>query len=266
LPPGHQRVFLYNVACAELALGDADAAAARVEPLVRAYYEVIGLTPEMVIGNNAPELSRMLKKGWDVDDVKHLADALDVLAKARDAQGQPSPFARIHALKFYDLARAPDSMFRVGQDLVDQFITKRDFDGALQMMETIILPQLRQWKLADYLITVRSQYAVVLAYCGRFSEADAEMARLQPYEAGLPPLVQKELKNQRGLIANLRRFGPPPKWVPPPGLLEGLARRFPRAGSIPPRPVQPERRKIGRNERCPCGSGKKYKHCHGSGD
>lgn len=23
-------------------------------------------------------------------------------------------------------------------------------------------------------------------------------------------------------------------------------------------------RKIGRNEPCPCGSGKKYKHCHGS--
>ncbi len=23
-------------------------------------------------------------------------------------------------------------------------------------------------------------------------------------------------------------------------------------------------RKIGRNEPCPCGSGKKYKHCHGT--
>jgi hypothetical protein len=68
----------------------------------------------------------------------------------------------IHALKFYDLARAPDSLFRVGQDLVDQFISKRDFDGALNMMETIVLPQLRQWKLADHMITVRSQYAVVL--------------------------------------------------------------------------------------------------------
>ena len=55
------------------------------------------------MGNNAPELARMLKKGTDVDDVKHLADSLDVLAKALDAQGQFSPFARIHALKFYDL-------------------------------------------------------------------------------------------------------------------------------------------------------------------
>lgn len=263
LPAGHQRVFWYNVACAELALGDPDAAAERVEPLIMDYYEQIGLTPEMVIGNNAPELSRMMKKGTDVDDIKHLADALDVLAKARDAQRQPSPFARIHALKFYDLARAPDSMFRVGQDLVDQFIAKHDFDGALQIMETIILPQLRQWKLADYLITVRSQYAVVLAYCGRSSEAEAEMARLEPYEADLPPLVRKELQSQRELIAQLRMFGPPPKWIPPPGAMESLARRFSREESIPQTPAQTAARKIGRNEKCPCGSGKKYKHCHG---
>lgn len=227
---------------------------------------MIGLSPEMVIGNNAPDLSKMLKKGTDVDDVKHLADALDVLAKARDAQGQPSPFARIHALKFYDLARAPDSLFRVGQDLVDQFISKRDFDGALNMMETIVLPQLRQWKLADYMITVRSQYAVVLAYCGRFSEGEDEMARLAPYEAGLPSRVREELQSQRELIAQLRAFGPPPKWVPPPGMLESLARRFGKEGRIRDTPPQHARRKIGRNERCPCGSGRKFKHCHGRGD
>nr|WP_244649568.1 SEC-C metal-binding domain-containing protein [Mesorhizobium sediminum] len=52
----------------------------------------------------------------------------------------------------------------------------------------------------------------------------------------------------------------------PPGLLEGLARRFPRAGSIPPKASAAGAGKIGRNECCPCGSGKKYKHCHGSGD
>jgi preprotein translocase subunit SecA len=28
-------------------------------------------------------------------------------------------------------------------------------------------------------------------------------------------------------------------------------------------PVTRQGRKIGRNEPCPCGSGKKYKHCHG---
>jgi preprotein translocase subunit SecA len=31
--------------------------------------------------------------------------------------------------------------------------------------------------------------------------------------------------------------------------------------------VQPVRveKKVGRNEPCPCGSGKKFKHCHGAG-
>jgi len=27
--------------------------------------------------------------------------------------------------------------------------------------------------------------------------------------------------------------------------------------------VKPEVPRVGRNEPCPCGSGKKYKHCHG---
>ena len=42
------------------------------------------------------------------------------------------------------------------------------------------------------------------------------------------------------------------------------------AGQVPPPPpAQPAtpfvrgERKVGRNEACPCGSGKKYKHCHG---
>jgi preprotein translocase subunit SecA len=36
------------------------------------------------------------------------------------------------------------------------------------------------------------------------------------------------------------------------------------AGEDKPQPVQRELAKVGRNDPCPCGSGKKYKHCHGS--
>ena len=49
----------------------------------------------------------------------------------------------------------------------------------------------------------------------------------------------------------------------------GSERRTGIAGSAPPPPdlqgtfVRSER-KVGRNEPCPCGSGKKYKHCHGA--
>jgi hypothetical protein len=31
------------------------------------------------------------------------------------------------------------------------------------------------------------------------------------------------------------------------------------------RPVRREEAKVGRNDLCPCGSGKKYKKCHGAG-
>jgi preprotein translocase subunit SecA len=30
-------------------------------------------------------------------------------------------------------------------------------------------------------------------------------------------------------------------------------------------PVRRSAEKVGRNDPCPCGSGKKYKHCHGAG-
>ncbi len=263
LPLGHQRVFRYNVACSELALGDPDAASKRVQQVIREYYELIGLTPAKVMGKNAPELASMINEEADVDDIKHLADALDVLAKAGDATGDPSPFARIHALKFYDLARAPESLFRVGQDLVDQFISMRDFDGALEMMNSIILPQLQQWKPAGYMITVRSQYAVVLAYCRRFLEAEAEMARLEPYQSGLSPLVQKELESQRMLIARLRHQGPPPQRVSQQGSFGNITEQFGRDTRSSENPIRRGKRKVGRNERCFCGSGKKFKKCHG---
>lgn len=265
LPSGYQRVFSYNVACAELALGDPEAASQRVQQVVEEYYQLIGLTPAKVMGNNAPELARMIREETDIDDIKHLADALDVLAKSGDAMGKPAPFARIHALKFYDLARAPESLFRVGLDLVDQFISMRDFEGALQLMDTIILPQLRQWKPADYMIKVRSQYAVVLAYCSRFSEAEAEMARLNPYKSGLPPLVQEELQSQGELITELCRNGPPPAWLPPPSITGGGAMHP--GGMVPDGSKQmwSGKQKVGRNERCPCGSQKKFKRCHGRG-
>ncbi|MGH8266063.1 MAG: SEC-C metal-binding domain-containing protein, partial [Steroidobacteraceae bacterium] len=51
----------------------------------------------------------------------------------------------------------------------------------------------------------------------------------------------------------------------------GAARAAARA--VPPPPPPPAEvsgtfvraeRKVGRNEPCPCGSGKKYKHCHGA--
>jgi preprotein translocase subunit SecA len=38
----------------------------------------------------------------------------------------------------------------------------------------------------------------------------------------------------------------------------------PRAPALVATPFVREMPKVGRNEMCPCGSGKKYKHCHGA--
>ena len=44
---------------------------------------------------------------------------------------------------------------------------------------------------------------------------------------------------------------------------EAAAEKAAAAGGAPAQPFVRQGRKIGRNEPCPCGSGKKYKHCHG---
>ncbi len=60
---------------------------------------------------------------------------------------------------------------------------------------------------------------------------------------------------------------PPPQGSAPPAQsAQGRPVLMPRPGPGPaatPAPVVRSDRKIGRNEPCPCGSGKKFKHCHG---
>lgn len=257
----HHRIFRYNRALAMFKLGAYDVTLQETERLGQEYYDLLGLSPEQVIGRNPPAIRPLLPKGRDNrDDLKHLADTLDLHAQALQRSGGSSPFARIHAMKFYELAHAPQSVIRVGQDLVDDFCVHNDFEGARDVIEKTLLPTVQALNLVSWVVPVRSQYAVVLAYTGQFDAADNEMRRLAPYEAGLSPAGKGELQDQRRLIASLRRSGPPPqrKVVIPPAVKELLAARN---GQAAP-PLQ-RRTKIGRNERCPCQSGRKYKHCHG---
>jgi preprotein translocase subunit SecA len=65
----------------------------------------------------------------------------------------------------------------------------------------------------------------------------------------------------------------PQQEVPPPPRpgTQGSGERRAQPGAAPPLPMAEAsgtfvrgERKVGRNEPCPCGSGKKYKHCHGA--
>lgn len=257
----HHRIFRYNRAVAMFKLGSYDLTLQETERLGEEYYGLLGLTPDQVFARNPPAIRPLLPKGRDNrDDLKHLADTLDLHAQTLQKVGRSSPLARIHAMKFYELAHAPQSVIRVGQDLVDDYCEHDDFTAARDVIEKTLLPTVQALNLVSWVVPVRSQYAVILAYSGRFDAADNEMRRLAPYEAGLSPAGKGELQDQRRLIAHLRRFGPPPQRdvVIPPAMQALLAAR-----NGPAPPPQQRRTKVGRNEQCPCDSGRKYKHCHG---
>jgi hypothetical protein len=153
-------------------------------------------------------------------------------------------------MKYYSMVNALESVVRVGQDLVDEFVRRHDYIGARQILESTIIPNVMGLKMTEYVLPVRRHYAVVLAYCGEHDKADAEMAKLAPYEAGLEPIHLKEYRAQLDLLAELRAKSPPPQWQMP-GWLSNLANE------------KPVVRKVGRNDLCPCGSTIKYKKCCG---
>ena len=248
--PAYQRIFRYNAAYALFKIGRYDECIEETERLIPEYYDVLGLEITDVLGKNPDKIWPCLDKGRDhTDDLKHLADCLDLQAQAMNRTRKFSPFGRIHAIKFYAMANALDSAVRVGQDLADEFVGRNDYIGARDVMERNVLPNVVGKKMMSYVVPVRAQYAVILAYCGDFRTAEQEMASLSPYESGLSTEAQKELHGQRALIARMRKIPPPPQWQMP-------TFHKPRFG--PPH-------KMGRNEQCYCGSGLKYKRCHGRG-
>ena len=147
------------------------------------YYDELGLDPQDVIGADLPTLATKLgdleSKG---DDLKHLADCLDLQAKALLQLGTDSRFCRIHAHKFYLLAEALSSSMKVGQDFVDECLRVRsDPEGARMFLENTLLPIIKEKQLLSYLVPVSCQYAVVLAYCDESVAARRTLAEMRPF-------------------------------------------------------------------------------------
>lgn len=236
----HQRVFDYNHSIALLKLKRHKQAEALCRKVTGEYFEILGLTPKDVMGKNPDVLWNVIKRPSDVQEhIKHLADALEVYAKAREGQGLHAPLQRIHAMKFYQMVAAYESVVRVGQDLADEFVGVKDFVGAKEVMEQHVLPVVAQAGLIAKMVQVRSQYAVILAWCGDHRGAISEIKRLDPYLEGLEEDQRLEVEGQTALIARII----------------SKTRRV------------VDRQKMGvvaRNERCPCGSGLKFKKCHGA--
>lgn len=236
----HARIFDYNHAIALWRLKRYKQAETLCLSVVNRYYTLFGITPQDVMGKNSDVLWAIINQPENVHEhIKHLADALELLARINDAQGKVSPFLRIHAMKFYNMTAAPESLVRVGQDLADEFVAIKDYVGAREVMEQYVLPVVNEAGLVQRMVQVRSQYAVILALAGEHAQAEAEMRRLAPFFEGLTGEQRQEVENQLNYIAQLAYKATKSK----------IARFF---GAV------------GRNEPCPCGSGVKYKKCHGA--
>ena len=200
----HARIFDYNHAIALRKINKYKEAEALCEKVIEEYYGLLGIRPQDVMGKNSDVLWTIINRPENVQEhLKHLADALELFAINCQAQGKPTPFLRIHSMKFYNMAGAAESMVRVGQDLADEFIAMKDYEGAREVMEQHVLPVVNAAGLLNRLVQVRSQYAVILALCGQHDDADAEMRRLGPYFEGLTGEQRQEVENQSNYIAQL---------------------------------------------------------------
>ncbi len=236
----HVRIFDYTHAIALWRLKKYKQAETLCRSVVDRYYALFGITPRDVMGKNSDVLWTIINQPKNVHEhIKHLADALELLARINDAQGKVSPFVRIHAMKFYTMTAAPESLVRVGQDLADEFVARKDYVGAREVMEQHVLPVVNEAGLVQRLVQVRSQYAVILALVGEHGQAEAEMRRIEPYFEGLTGGQRQEFEDQSNYIAQLAN--------------KAVKSEITRFFGV-----------VGRNEPCPCGSGVKYKKCHGA--
>ncbi len=127
----------------------------------------------------------------------------------------------------------------------------RDPEGARGFIEGALLPTVYGFELTNYVIPVRSQYAVVLAYCGEHEKALQEMAQVRTFMVQDPARAQ-ELEDQERLVGRIIRGE---VRMPKPANRPTLP--------PPPRRAGQPRSRVGRNQPCPCGSGLKYKRCCG---
>ncbi len=148
-------------------------------------------------------LSKALSQDFDtMDELKRLADTLDLRARALNDLGLPSGLCRLHAMKFYQISHALTSLMKVGQDVVDEFLEMlRDPWEARRVIETLLLPIVQEYKLVQYVVPVRARYAVVPACCGEMASARRLIWELKAF--AVSDFRRNELENQTRLIEKI---------------------------------------------------------------
>lgn len=188
--------------------------------------------------------------------------------------------------------RAPDLATGLREDQRVQPLTFTTRWGPMHPQEAIERYQ-RELVQQPNDVALRIGFGNVLRFLGRDDQADAEYQvalRLDPDEpdiwVNLAQLAGRRRDSGEAIrcwekvreLAGRRDLPPDERELLADAAAESLAelRRgifpdfdapmFPDPSASPPQPIAPAaaaRPKVGRNEPCPCGSGRKYKHCHG---
>ena len=210
------RIIKYNYATALFRGRYFQEALHMSQKLSEEYYDLLGIDVADIIGASQSQTRALFlgDLGDKQDDIKHLADCLDLGARCHRALGQHPYLSGVHAVKFYQLSDSYRSQMRAAQDVADDFIGIGDAAYALQIMESCVQPLLKHLQFDGDMIDIRGQYAVILAYNGRYEDAFAEMEAIEPYIADLPPDYREGVERQRTMVerisASRTRLIPPP--------------------------------------------------------
>ncbi len=150
--------------------------------------------------------------------------------------------------------------------------------AVMRLAEKSLLLQVLDQKWRDHLLSLDHlrQSVGLRAYAQKDPLREYQREAFDLFDGLLESV--RETVTRTLMHVEIRLDAPPPAARPPSALREGrsdpaLAAPPPRGGSVrPPGRIDPARRraddpstwgKVGRNEPCPCGSGRKYKQCHG---
>ncbi|MBT1703938.1 SEC-C metal-binding domain-containing protein, partial [Chryseosolibacter indicus] len=254
------RIVSYNRAYAYYHASDYSKVKSIIDALITEYYNHLNLTPSDVTAKGADHILPIVSKipTWQ-DDLKRLADCLDLLASAKKQLGYKLDMEQIHALKFYTMCQAIPSAIRVGLNVVDQLMRVNPKE-ARNIIENSILPIVQLPEFVKYQFQVRLQYAVVLA-----SNGELEAARLETEKNRANAVSQKQKEELERQVLIINRLAGNAGKKANLTLSKSNYINKKRNISIPkPSPAPAQSKKIGRNDPCYCGSGIKYKKCHGS--